>query len=31
VFGIKAQQEREELFEFIFEELRDDTIAIGKD
>ena len=31
VFGIKAQQEREELFEYIFEELRDDTIAIGKD
>jgi hypothetical protein len=30
VFGIKAQQEREELFEFIFEELRDDTVAIGK-
>lgn len=30
VFGIKAQQEREELFEFIFEELRVDTIAIGK-
>ncbi len=30
VFGIKAQQERDELFEFIFEELRDDTVAIGK-
>ena len=30
VFGIKAQQERDELFEFIFEELRDDTVARGK-
>ncbi|MFT7108034.1 MAG: hypothetical protein ACJAVT_002566, partial [Yoonia sp.] len=30
VFGIRAQQEREELFEFIFEELRDDAVAISK-
>ncbi|WP_375254288.1 dynamin family protein [Yoonia sp.] len=31
VFGIKAQQEREEMFEYIFEELRDETVAIGSD
>ncbi len=30
VFGIQAQNEREELFEYIIEELRDDAIAIGK-
>ncbi|MGJ8622127.1 MAG: dynamin family protein [Yoonia sp.] len=30
IFGIQAQNEREELFDYIIEELRDDSIAIGK-